>query len=72
MDKDKEFFSVTELAEWLSVGPMTIHRMVKRGDIPAYQVGKLFRFRRADIEEWLARHRVNPGPRRPAEKEGDE
>ncbi len=71
MDKDKEFFSVGELAEWLGIGTMTIHRMVKRGDIPCYQVGKLFRFRRTDIEAWLARHRKGPD-NRPAAKEGGE
>ena len=61
---EKEFYTVKELAELLAVNPMTIYRMVSRGDLPAYQIGgKALRFRRSDIEVYLAKVRTVGGNR---------
>ena len=51
--KLKEFFSVKELAEMLSINPMTVYRMVERGQIVCHQIGRAKRFRRCDIENFL-------------------
>ncbi|MDQ6653493.1 MAG: helix-turn-helix domain-containing protein [Acidobacteriota bacterium] len=29
--------------------------MARRGEIPSIQIGRLWRFRRADLDEWLTR-----------------
>ena len=51
---EKEFYTVKELAEYLSVNPMTIYRMVDRGELPVYTIGgKAKRFRKRDIEAYL-------------------
>jgi len=51
---EKEFYTVKELAKLLSVNPMTIYRMVDRGELPVYIIGgRAKRFRRDDIEEYL-------------------
>jgi len=55
---DQEFFTVNELAELLRVKPLTIYRMVKRGDIQCHRIGRALRFRRDDVEGFLKRTRV--------------
>ena len=49
----KEFYSVKELAALLNVNPMTIYRKVQRGQITCYQVGRIKRFHRHDVELFL-------------------
>ena len=53
LDLSKEFYSVKELASLLGVNPMTIYRMVQRGRLSCYQVGRAKRFYRRDIEMFL-------------------
>jgi excisionase family DNA binding protein len=54
-----------QVAEWLQVDVVTVRRLVDRGEIAAYRVGGEFRFARKDVEEYLARVRVE-NPRRAA------
>jgi 5-methylcytosine-specific restriction protein A len=54
----KEFLTVDNLSELLQVDNMTIYRLVRRGELPAYQIGRVLRFSRADVEEYLAKARI--------------
>ena len=49
------FLTTEEVLDYLQVNVRTIYRMVKRGEIPAYRVGRQWRFRKRDIEAWLAK-----------------
>lgn len=49
--------SIGEVAEWLGVGVRHIRRLVDDRRIPFIK-GHLLRFDPAEIEEWLAHHRV--------------
>jgi excisionase family DNA binding protein len=53
LDTSKEFYSVKELAALLNVNPMTIYRMVQRGQITCHQIGRIKRFHRNEIEIFL-------------------
>ena len=53
LDTSKEFYSVKDLASLLNVNPMTIYRMVHRGQITCYQIGRAKRFHRNDVEIFL-------------------
>ena len=44
--------TVREVAGYLRVHEMTIYRMARRGEIPAYKLGSRWRFNRHRIEEW--------------------
>jgi excisionase family DNA binding protein len=44
-----------EAAQYLRISPRTLTRMARRGEIPSIQIGRLWRFRRADLDEWLTR-----------------
>ena len=51
-----DVLTLRQLAEWLKVRPKTIYNWRAAGTgPPAAKVGgKFLRFRRADVEEWLA------------------
>jgi excisionase family DNA binding protein len=53
--------TVREVAGYLRMHEMTIYRMARHGDIPAYKVGNRWRFHRHRIEEWLGEHEVGQG-----------
>jgi len=57
----REFYTVADLSEMLQVQEITIRRMIKRGQIPVHKIGRAFRFRRSDVEDFLARCRVVEG-----------
>jgi excisionase family DNA binding protein len=42
------------VAEYLNVNERTAYRMAERGDPPAFKVGDAWRFRREDIDAWIA------------------
>lgn len=58
---------VVGLAARLGVTERFVRRLVHERRIPFYKVGALLRFEVADVEHWLAMHRVDPshhlGPR---------
>jgi excisionase family DNA binding protein len=54
----REFYTVGQLAELLQLTEMTIYRMVNRGDLPCYEIGRVKRFRHRDVEDFLDACRV--------------
>ena len=42
-----------EAAQYLRIHPRTLTRMARRGEIPSIQIGRLWRFRRIDLDDWL-------------------
>ena len=55
---DEPLMSVKDLAEYLQVDMSTIYLWSQRGQIPAMKVGKMWRYRRSEIEEWLNQRRT--------------
>jgi len=56
-DAQPEFYTVGQLAELLQLTPMTIYRMVSRGELACHAIGRIKRFRRGDVEDFLQRTR---------------
>jgi excisionase family DNA binding protein len=50
----EKVLTVMDVAELLSLSPITVYRLAKRGEIPAVRVGRCWRFTREAIEKWLA------------------
>lgn len=51
-----------QVAEMLEVSPRTVARLVKRGELPVLHIGRLPRFRPADVEAFLDRSMNDDGP----------
>ncbi len=49
----QDFYTIPEVAKLLRINEITVRRLVKKKELPAYQVGKLYRFRHSDLEEYL-------------------
>lgn len=46
--------AAAEVAELLGVDETWVYRAARRGEIPHLRLGKYVRFRREDIDEWIA------------------
>jgi excisionase family DNA binding protein len=42
-----------EAAERLGLSPVTVGHMLRRGELPGLKVGRLWRFREADLDEYI-------------------
>ena len=49
------FLTTEEVLGCLKVNPRTIYRLIKTGELPAIRIGRQWRFRRADLNEWIDR-----------------
>ncbi len=56
-DIQPEFYTVGQLADLLQLTPMTIYRMVRRGELACHAIGRIKRFRRGDVETFLENSR---------------
>lgn len=52
MENDTEVLIAKEAAAFLKVHVETIRRLARRGDIPAFKVGKDWRFYKAELRRW--------------------
>jgi excisionase family DNA binding protein len=52
---DDGLLLVREVAALMRVSNMTVYRLIKSGELHAIKVGKNYRLRRFDIEEYLGR-----------------
>lgn len=60
MNED-HYLSTEEVIEYLQVNIRTVYRLIRAGRIPASRVGRQWRVRRADLDNWLALERRGPG-----------
>ena len=54
----KEILTVQELAEYLKMNPKTLQRKAREGEIPAFKLGRQFRFDKEQIDRWLSHKAV--------------
>jgi excisionase family DNA binding protein len=52
-NEEKEFYTAKELADKLRINIMTIYRYIKAGKIKAYKIGKGFRIKKQEFQEFL-------------------
>jgi excisionase family DNA binding protein len=53
MDKIKEILTAKEVAEYLKIHPLTVHKYARDGKIPAFKIGTDWRFHKKFIEKWI-------------------
>jgi excisionase family DNA binding protein len=49
----RRMMKLAEVADYLHVSLSTVHRLVRHGLIPAFRIGKDYRFDRDAIEKWM-------------------
>jgi len=48
-----EILTLKELAEYLKLTEKTAYRLAAEGKLPGFKVGGSWRFKKADIEQWI-------------------
>ena len=48
-----QILTVAETAQYLRLSAATVYRLAQAGEIPAVRVGRLWRFQRELLDEWL-------------------
>ena len=57
---EKQWISLEELSEYLGISAVTIRFWIRSGkDIPAVRIGRQWRFRISDIDEWIKSGKSN-------------
>jgi excisionase family DNA binding protein len=54
---DERLMDIKEVAEYLHLTESTIYSWVQDGILPAFRVGRLWRFRRTELDDWLEANR---------------
>ncbi len=52
-DEPGQILTLDEVAAYLKVGKRTVYRLAAAKKIPAFKVGGIWRFSRADIDSWI-------------------
>ena len=50
MDK---WLTLDQIAEYLQMSTSSIYKMAQKGKIPAYKVGRQWRFKKEEIDRWI-------------------
>jgi len=50
---EDRWLSVDEIAEYLGVRRDTIYRWINDKGMPAHKIGRLWKFKKAQIDEWV-------------------
>ena len=53
MELSDKWYSLEETAKYLGVTKDTIRNWIKKTDIPAHKIGRLWKFKLAEIDEWV-------------------
>ena len=49
-----DIMTVKELADFLRIAEKTAYRFASEGKVPGFKVGSAWRFRKAEIDRWIA------------------
>jgi excisionase family DNA binding protein len=58
---ESRLLTIAEVAAMMRVSKMTVYRLVHGGDLPALRVGRSFRVREEDVDEYLRKSFFNAG-----------
>lgn len=54
IDADPDILTLDEVACYLRVTKRTLYRLAQEGQLPAFKLGGVWRFRRAELDQWIA------------------
>ena len=54
MEEKNKWISLDDAADYLSIKPVTLRDWIKKKkDIPAHKIGKLWKFKCSELDEWI-------------------
>ena len=58
---ERDLLSAEEIAEYLGVGKVTVYRWCREGTLPCLKIGKHWRIRREELEDFLKKAEESEG-----------
>lgn len=58
-DLEHAILTLDEVATYLKAGKRTVYRLAAEGRLPAFKLGGMWRFRRSDLDKWIAANLTN-------------
>lgn len=53
MSRSSDILTAKQVADYLHIHPLTVHRYAREGKIPAFKIGTDWRFHKKYIEKWI-------------------
>lgn len=51
---EDNYISLEDAAAYLNIKPVTLRKWIKiKTDIPAHQIGRLWKFKKSELDEWV-------------------
>ena len=58
MFESQRWYSLDEIARYLGVSQDTVHRWIRNKEMPAHKVGRLWKFKVIEIDEWVRNQKI--------------
>jgi excisionase family DNA binding protein len=55
---EDRYLSVAEIAQYLGVKEDTVYKWITAKRLPAHKVGRLWKFKKAEVDEWIRKGKV--------------
>ena len=53
---EERWLSAEEISQYLGVSKDTLYKLIEADDLPAYRIGKQWKFKKAAIDAWVVSH----------------
>lgn len=50
---NENYISIEDAAKFLNVKSVTLRKWIKDNNVPAHKIGKQWKFKRSELEEWV-------------------
>lgn len=60
--------SLDSIAKHLGVAKDSVYRWIERKEMPAHRIGRLWKFKVSEVDEWVRTGGAGPGDARPSGK----
>ncbi|MTI83806.1 MAG: helix-turn-helix domain-containing protein [Firmicutes bacterium] len=57
MSEDNEIMTIGQVAKYLQISEITTYRLVQDGKIPAFKVGRGWRIKREDLNQFIEKQK---------------
>ena len=53
---EEKLLSVDDVCEYLGIGRDTIYKWIAAKKLPAYRLGRLWKFKKKEVDKWIERY----------------
>ena len=71
-EMEDRWLSVDGIVEYIGVSRDTIYSWLREGKMPCHRAGHLWKFKRAEVDQWLRAGEAANGPGQQDDREGDD